>query len=249
VSSRNTFADSPGRYAEARPLYPQALFDWIAATCRGHDTAWDCATGNGQAAIALARIFHRVEATDISAAQVAQGFVAPNIRYSAGAAERPEFADHSFDLIAVAQALHWFDLDRFWPAVRQVARPGALFCGWGYAWFRGSEAVSELLFEPVTQLVSPYWAPNNRILWDGYADADVRWPFVRLEVPDFRITVRWSVDQIIAYVRTWSAFKNATAAGADTELEQILTHARHELGPEPRHELWVPLTILAGFVD
>lgn len=245
----NTFAAGSDRYAAARPLYPEALFDWIAAICRSHDTAWDCATGNGQAAIALARIFRRVEASDVSPLQVAHGFAAANVRYSAQAAEQTDFADQQFDLIAVAQALHWFDFDRFWPEVRRVARPGALFCGWGYAWFRGSEAVKEALFDPVVRVVEPYWAPNNRILWDGYADADVRCPFDRLEAPDLRINVSWSLDQIIAYVRTWSAFKNAASAGAEANLERILANARHELGENARHDLWVPLAIRAGFVD
>lgn len=249
MSFANTFAQASDRYAAARPHYPPGLFEWIASTCPRHEAAWDCATGNGQAAIALARMFDRVEATDISAAQVAEGFSAANIRYSAQPAERTGFANASFDLIAVAQALHWFDFDLFWPEVRRVARPGALFCAWGYAWFRGSEPVAQALFEPVAQLVEPYWAPNNRILWDGYADADVRFPFRRLEAPDLRITVDWSVDQIVAYVRTWSAFKNAAAAGMETELERIVAEARRHLDPESRYALWVPLMILAGYVD
>lgn len=160
----NTFAQSPDRYAAARPLYPDALFEWIAGACGRHDAAWDCATGNGQAAIGLTRHFRQVEATDISAAQVGEAFAAPNVRYSAQPAERTRFADGSFDLVAVAQALHWFDYDLFWPEVRRVARPGALFCAWGYAWFRGPEAVNSLLLDPVARLVERYWASNNRIL-------------------------------------------------------------------------------------
>jgi hypothetical protein len=243
----NTFARASDEYAAARPHYPPALFDWIAQTCRSHDTAWDCATGNGQAALALARSFRRVEATDISAAQLAEGFDAPNIRYSAQPAERTDFSDRTFDLVAVAQALHWFDYDLFWPEVRRVARPGALFCAWGYAWFRGSTPVAEALFDPVAKLVAPCWAPNNRLLWDGYDD--VRFPFDRLDAPELRITVDWSVDQIVAYVRTWSAFKNAAAAGARAELDRVIADARRQLGLDTRYELWVPLTILAGYVD
>ena len=190
-----------------------------------------------------------MEATDISEAQVAEGFAAPNIRYSVQPAEHTNFPDRSFDFVCVAQALHWFDFDDFWPEVRRVARPGALFCAWGYAWFRGSEVVKERLFDPVLRLVEPYWASNNRILWNGYTDADLKCPFERLEAPDLRISVRWSVDQIIAYVRTWSAFKNAVAAGAEPALERILDDARRQLGCTAVHELWVPLTIRAGFVD
>ncbi len=79
----NVFAQSSKHYAAARPRYPDALFEWIAATCYARDAAWDCATGNGQAALGLAPFFRRFEATDISAEQVAEGFPASNVRYSA----------------------------------------------------------------------------------------------------------------------------------------------------------------------
>lgn len=245
----NTFAHGSDAYAAARPFYPQALFDWIAATCRHHEAAWDCATGNGQAAVSLAHIFRHVEATDVSEAQVAEAFAAPTIRYSAQPAERTAFPDDSFDLIAVAQALHWFDFDRFWPEVLRVARPGALFCAWGYAWFRGAPPVEEALFGPIARLVEAHWAPQNRILWDGYADTDIRCPFEQLPVPELRIELDWPVDRIIAYVRTWSAFKRAAADGREAELETILAEAGRRLGPEARFPLWVPLAIRAGFVE
>ena len=244
----NTFTQGSDAYAAARPLYPQGLFDWIAVTCRNRETAWDCATGNGQAAVALASIFTSVDATDISTAQVAEAFSAKNVRYSAQPAERTAFADRSFDLISVAQALHWFDYGQFWPEVRRVARPGAFFCAWGYAWFRADPEVEENILGPVAKLVEEYWAPQNRILWNGYADADTLCPFERLDTPELRIVVEWSVDRIVAYVRTWSAYKRAAADGLEAELEAALAEARRRLDPEMIHQLWVPLAIRAGYV-
>jgi len=245
----NTFAQAPDRYAAARPHYPDALFDWIPAVCEHHEAAWDCATGNGQAAIGLARFFRHVEATDISTAQVGQGFAAANIRYSAQPAERTSFADGSFDVVAVAQALHWFDYDQFWPEVRRVARPGALFCAWGYAWFRGPEAVNRLLLDPVARLVEPYWASNNGILWRGYRDEEVRFPFDRIATPELWIERNWSTLEAAAYIRTWSAFQRAAADGRGPELEHVLDEAERQLGPDARHACRVPLTVLAGRID
>ncbi len=245
----NIFATASDAYARGRPLYPEDLFDWIAQTCRGHDAAWDCATGNGQAAIALADFFTRVEATDISPEQIGQGFAASNIRYSAQPAEATDFADASFDLIAVAQALHWFDPVRFWPEVRRVARSGALFCGWGYAWFRGSQEVQEALLGPVARLVEPFWAQNNRVLWRGYRPDEVQFPFRPLAVPALSIEVDWSLDELVAYVSTWSAFKKAVAAGRAEALERVLREATIRFGREARHQLSVPITMLAGIVE
>lgn len=245
----NVFATASDDYARSRPLYPAALFAWIAETCRNYDAAWDCATGSGQAAVALARFFARVEATDISPEQIRQGFSAPNIRYSVQPAEATDFANFSFDLIAVAQALHWFDPARFWPEVRRVARRGALFCGWGYAWFRGSQEVQEALLGPVARLVEPFWAQNNQVLWRGYRPEEVRFPFRPLSAPALSIEVDWSLDELVSYVRTWSAFKKAVAAGQCQALERVIDRGTIRLGRDTRHHLSVPLTILAGFVE
>ncbi len=244
----NIFAQGSDQYAASRPLYPEALFDWIAHTCRGHDAAWDCATGNGQAALGLAPLFRRVDATDVSEEQVAQAFPAPNIRYSVAPAERTHFPVGSFDLIAVAQALHWLDLDLFWPEVRRVARPGALFCAWGYAWFRGFDEVQQNLLEPAAQLIAPYWAAKNGLLWRGYRPAELRFPFEPLSVPDLTMDVDWSTRELIAYVRTWSAFKRAAENGLAADLDRLTSAAEQRLGADTRHRLVVPLTVLAGFV-
>lgn len=245
----NSFATAPDDYARSRPRYPEALFAWVVANCRDHDVAWDCATGNGQAAITLGRFFGRVEATDISPEQIGQAFEAPNVRYSAQPAEATDFAQASFDLLTVAQALHWFDPARFWPEVRRVARPGALFCAWGYAWFRGSQEVQDALLGPVARLVEPFWAENNGILWRGYSPDEVGFPFRPLAAPSLSLEVDWSFDELTGYVRTWSAFKKAVGAGRSEALERIFENAATQLACESRHRLRVPLAILAGLVE
>lgn len=197
----------------------------------------------------LAPFFERIEATDISPEQIGQAFAAQNVRYSAQAAEATDFASESFDLVAVAQALHWFDLASFWPEVRRVARPGALFCAWGYAWFRGSQEVQDALLGPVAQLVEPFWAKNNRILWRGYSPEEVAFPFRPLDAPTLSLEVDWSFEELIGYVRTWSAFKNAVHAGRGEALERVIEDAAARLSCTSRHRLSVPLAILAGLVE
>src|SRR4051812_10380946 len=105
--ARDTFASSTSAYASSRPGYPDELFEWILAHVPGREAAWDCATGNGQAAAGLAPNFKSVVATDLSPEQVGSALSLPNVRYSAQPAEQTDFAANSFDLITVAQALHW----------------------------------------------------------------------------------------------------------------------------------------------
>ena len=249
MDSRSSFSLSSDAYARDRPAYPAELFGWIAARCHARDAAWDCATGNGQAAGALADYFERVEATDISPEQIEQGFGAPNIVYSAQPAEGTAFPHSRFDLIAVAQALHWFDFGRFWPEVQRVAKPDAFFCAWGYSWFEGDPELHERLVEPMLALLEPYWAPNNRILWDGYRSEEIAFPFERVEAPPFSIRLDWDIAAILRFVRTWSSYKHALAnegaAAAILQLEEEALRHFTERGPMP---LVMPLAVAAGSV-
>lgn len=247
VDAKKTFSVDSGSYARNRPLYPAALFAWIASGCRERRAAWDCATGNGQAALGLAGYFDRVEASDISAEQIGEGFGAANVRYSEQAAERTDFHDAAFDLVAVAQALHWFDFDLFWPEVRRVAKPGAFFCAWGYGWFRCDAELREAYVDPLLALLDPYWAPNNRLLWEGYPSEDIRFPFERVEAPDFSIEARWDIAELAGYIRTWSPYKRALAdAGAAATIARLEAEALERFAGRGRFLLDMPLAIAAG---
>ena len=249
MEARDSFSRASGAYARDRPTYPAALFDWMASHCRERSAAWDCATGNGQAAARLAERFTRVEATDISSEQIQAGVRGPNIIYSAQAAEHTGFADASFDLITVAQALHWFDFGSFWPEVRRVAKPGAFFCAWGYAWLEGDQMLQERFLDPMAALLAPYWAPNNRILWHGYRSEEIAFPFERMEAPPCSILLAWDIAAVIRFVQTWSAYKRSLldpdAAAAIERLEQS---ALADFAARGTMALALPLAIAAGAV-
>jgi methylase of polypeptide subunit release factors len=70
VIFKDHFSRHAADYAKFRPRYPNELFAYLASISPSHERAWDCATGNGQAAGALAAKFHSVIATDGSAKQI-----------------------------------------------------------------------------------------------------------------------------------------------------------------------------------
>jgi len=135
MTKLDLFSEKSDLYAQARPQYPQALFDFLSSCVAHHNSVWDCATGNGQAAVGLAKIFSHVQATDMSEQQIAHALAADNITYSVQSAEHTNFADQQFDLITVAQALHWFNFEKFWPEGLRVLKPGGVFSAWAYDWF------------------------------------------------------------------------------------------------------------------
>ncbi len=103
-------ANDYGRY---RPSYPDKLFKYLSSISPTQDYAWDCATGNGQAAIGVAKYFKSVLATDASENQIKNAVQNNRIDYIVSAFDDIEVESHSVDLIVVAQALHWFDTDAF----------------------------------------------------------------------------------------------------------------------------------------
>jgi SAM-dependent methyltransferase len=242
------FSDKAQLYATARPRYPSALFSILVKLAPSATCAWDCGTGNGQAAISLADHFETVFASDPSAEQIANAVPARNVHYSVQTAEATTFSHQTFDAVCVAQALHWFKFDEFFTEVRRVAKPGAIFCAWGYDWLRISQDFDRAFQESILDVVAPFWAPQNSILWRGYAD--VRLPFERIFLPPLQIESHWNFYQVMAYVRTWSAVRRCEAqSGASFLVAAEQRLALHWGPPEVERLVSMPLYTLAGRVS
>jgi SAM-dependent methyltransferase len=197
------FSAHAQNYARFRPTYPTELFAWLASQSPGHRLAWDCGTGNGQAALGLADHFVHVHATDLSPQQLAQAPTRENIRYQPGSAESSGLADHSVDLVTVAQALHWFDHEHFYPEVRRVLRPGGVFAAWTYRLLDAEPAINAIVAQFHSQTVGPWWPPERRWVDSGYLD--LPFPFDEVNVPEFFMERHWTLAQMLDYLRTWSA--------------------------------------------
>ncbi|MEO5798316.1 MAG: class I SAM-dependent methyltransferase [Gemmatimonadales bacterium] len=247
MSFTDLFSEKSATYAQARPTYPDALYRFVAGVAPAKERAWDCATGNGQAAIGLARHFGAVEATDASAQQVANAIAAPGVRFSVQPAERTDFAPASFDAVCIAQALHWFDLDRFWPEVRRVVRPGGLVVAWCYGPTRLPDpALNTVVYSLYDAVLGEWWPANRRHIDASYTT--INFPFPRLLSPALEMRVSWTLPQLLGYVRTWSAAQRYQAAtGLDPFPEFVAQLA--PLWGEGMHEVEWPLTILAGRND
>ena len=197
------FSGHAAGYAQARPTYPAALFDWLASQCGERALAWDAGCGNGQAACELAARFKRVVATDPSAEQIAQATPHARIEYRVEPAEAPTLADHSVDLATVAQAMHWFDLPRYFASVRRVLKPTGVIAVWTYGLSRVDEAVDRVFMRLYDDVLGPYWPPERRHVQNGYAE--LPFPFTPIEAPPFAMECDWTLAQYLAYIRTWSA--------------------------------------------
>lgn len=239
------FADKADLYAQARPSYPSALFDFISSLCNETQSSWDCATGNGQAAKHLSAIFDKVAATDISREQISNAFAANNISYSVQAAEQTNFTDNQFDLVTVAQALHWFNYERFWPEVSRVLKPDGVFVTFAYNWHQVEREIDTIVQTYLLDVIADYWPPQNQLLWDGYRSVD--FPFTPLAAPNMSLTCRWNANQFLQYLHTWSATRRCMQDKGMEFFDLLSTKLIKSWGnPEEVKIITSPLLIIAG---
>ena len=200
-----TFNTGSDLYARARPRYPDEFYAWLVTQTGNHTRLWDCACGNGQVSRGMVPWFDEISATDISENQINNAFRHPKITYSLSPSECTFFADGSFDMICVGQAAHWFHLPEFFAEADRVLKPGGILAIFGYGFFRMEDETDGIIMENFLGLVDKYWSEGNRLFMNGFPG--IEFPFREVEPPDFPMNQDWSLDELMAFLDTWSAVK------------------------------------------
>jgi SAM-dependent methyltransferase len=240
------FSALASHFAAFRPRYPGSLFEFLAGLCARHDRVWDCACGNGQASVDLAGHFDSVVATDASAEQIREAKAHSGIVYRVAQAEHSGLQATSVDLVTVAQALHWFNLDSFYHEVTRVLRADGVLAVWCY----GVVHVEGAKVDPLVQtfyyeVVGPYWPHGRQYVEDGYRS--LTFPYSPIEVPRFTMEAQWPLAHFLGFVRSWSATgRYIQRYGVDpvATLEEQLERVWGDPGRE-RRITW-PLSLRVG---
>ena len=199
------FSKTAKDYSQFRPGYPAELFRYLSQQCHANDAVWDCATGSGQSARQLTQYFDSVFASDASYDQTRNAKQAHGLFYLVNLAEQTPFSDQSLDLITVAQALHWFDLDRFYPEVRRILKPGGLLAVWTYNLMKITPELDELIWHLYSDVLGDYWPFERKLVEGGYQD--LSFPFAEKTAPAFAMASDWSFEHLLGYLSTWSAVR------------------------------------------
>jgi SAM-dependent methyltransferase len=241
--SPDHFSAVAAQYAESRPSYPAELAAFLAGLAPARSLAWDCATGNGQAAVLLAEYFDRVAATDLSESQLQHATPHPRVEYRRGREFESGLAEASCDLVTVAQAAHWFDLSAFYDEVRRVLKPGGVLAIWGYARIFVNPEIDRVLRWFEYERVGQYWPPGRELARDEYRG--LPFPFPRLDAPAFTIERSWTCADMLGMLSSTSAAAKCCEIEGHDPVADVAPKLEPLWGPERRTVRW-PIHMLVG---
>ena len=179
---------------------------------------------------------------------MAQARPHPRIAYRTTPAEASGLADSSCDLVTVAQALHWFCNDSFYSEVKRVLKPDGLLAAWTYGLLRGDPELNAMVRDFHANIVGRYWPPERRWVDLGYHG--MPFPFDDIATPGFEIRLEWTLADLLAYLRTWSATQRCIRdTGSDPCL--VLGKRLRKIWPDPaatRTIIW-PIAMRCGRIE
>ena len=239
------FSKQAETYAQYRPQYPDEIYAYLASVSPGLSLAWDCGTGNGQAAVGLAKHFDQVYATDASAEQISRAYQNEKVDYHVEPAEHVSLNDSSTDLVTVAVAIHWFNFDEFYREVKRVLKPNGVIAAWTYNLTEITPEIDQLIEEYYKGILDGYWPERIRFLEEKYET--LPFPFEEIVPPSFVMEINWNLIQLAGFFNSWSATQRYKADKGHHPLEIIWPKLTAAWGDEnePRLIRW-PLHFRVG---
>ena len=149
--------------------------------------------------------------------------------------------------VTVAQALHWLHLPAFYEEARRVLVPDGVLAVWCYGIQRlDDEPVDRLLQHFYAAVVGPYWAPERRLVETGYRT--LAFPFDELPAPSFEMALDWTLPELLAYIRTWSATARFTTERGYDPVAPFGVELARYWGREAARRVRWPLSLRMGRV-
>ena len=245
TSYSDYFSQSASLYATYRPRYPASLFVWLAAQVPNRTRAWDCGTGSGQAAEALALHFDEVLASDPSEAQLRHASRCEGVHYAAMTAEQSAIRSGSIQLLTVAQALHWFDRPRFYAEAERVMASSGVLAAWTYGLLSIEPAIDEHIRTFYTGVLGGYWPAERALVDAGYSG--IEFPFCELQPPNFQMTTNWTLLQVGGYLESWSAVSRYQKAHGESPVGRFISAIQPLWGhPDTMKNVTWPLELRVG---
>ena len=106
-------------------------------------------------------------------------------------------------MITVAQAFHWFDMERFYKEAKRLLKPGGLLAIWGYSLLKVNPSIDAIVNYIHDIELKDHWNERRKLVDSGLSDVII--PFNEISCPQFEMEISWDFTQFIGYINTWSA--------------------------------------------
>jgi ubiquinone/menaquinone biosynthesis C-methylase UbiE len=243
--AKDLFSGHASLYAKYRPRYPKEFIEYIVSFVEEKNKAWDCATGNGQAATMIAEHFKEVHATDLSASQLSQAEQRSNVFYQQSPAENVPFKDNEFDLITVATAYHWLNWKAFYDEATRVGKNNAVVAVWCYYTLEFEEPDMTTLYQHFYKdITGPYWEKERRFVDERYQT--VEFDFDPLPVKEFGTRLEWTKEEFKGYLETWSAVQTYIRTHGRSPVDLISNELDRIWNNESKKQVYFPLCLRLG---
>lgn len=238
------FSKQSQLYARFRPDYPEDLFEFIFSHLNNKEIAWDCGTGTGQVAKVLAGSFSEVYANDISQQQLDHAPDLKNVRYFNVPAEKTGFPSSHFDLITVAQAIHWLDFEKFYEEVKRTSVPGGLIAVIGYGMVRVNDSLDPLIDEFYEYTFAEYFTENRSYLDRHYAT--IPFPFDEIPSPEFEKRDKWYLGDLEGYLNSWSTVQKFKEDKGFNPADELIEKVEEHWSREDKKRVSFPVFLRLG---
>ena len=241
---KDYFSTQSDKYAKFRPTYPTDFFNYLNSIIPKKDNAWDCGTGSGQIAFELAKTFGNINATDISQSQIDNAQKSDKIKYSVQPAEKTNFDNDTFDLIIVAQAIHWFDFRKFYTEVKRTGKDNAKLCVVGYGLIQITSQIDYIIKEFYVNVIGKYWDKERKYIDENYGT--IPFPFDEIKTPKFENKHQWNLEHLIGYLNTWSAVRHFIKENGKNPINKLETQLKQYWKKGEIKEVKFPILLRIG---
>ncbi|CAF0967553.1 unnamed protein product [Adineta steineri] len=232
--------DHTNKYRLYRPGYPRQLFEYIINYYFNNNQtdakipfALDVGCGSGQATVELSSYCDRVIGIDVSANQIAHAIQKDNVEYRCQKAEDLTFQEsNSVDLVTIATALHWLDIESFVQQVQRVLKPNVgVFAVWTYALGTLDNPVADAISHEFTDVtLFPYWDSKRWLADDYYQSLLPLLPYKSTLVEHtIEKRVETTIGEYINLIQTFSACQTYRKQEGEKSFENLLEILRGKL--------------------
>jgi ubiquinone/menaquinone biosynthesis C-methylase UbiE len=242
----DNFSINAAEYLKFRPNYPNQIFDYLDTITKYKQDVWDCGTGNGQVASKLINYFANIYATDISEIQLKNAIQNPKIHYTKQAAEQTNFPDSYFDLIIVAQAIHWFNFDLFYREARRTSKKDAIIAILGYGLVDIDKNLNKIIDFLYSSILGNYWDKERKYIEQNYTT--IPFPFKEIQQPQFVNYEYWTLEHFIGYLSTWSSVKKYIQQQHKNPITIIYNDLKKEWGKDTYKTIKFPILMRVAYL-